>query len=177
MRKTIIKGCDSRGDGEEPYLTRWDIFRRKHLHIYLHKFHRSDSQELHDRPWNFISIILWRGYIEETFVKPPQLHPVKKFIFYDKVIPEKSSYTALYLQQKKTIDDLGRKRKRIYPGQIIFRRATHAHRVELLNNKPAYTLLINFGYVRQWGFFTKNYWQHFVSYFNDNQCNKAEVIE
>ena len=35
--------------------------------LYLHCIKRSDSdRELHDHPWNFVSIILWRGYVEET---------------------------------------------------------------------------------------------------------------
>lgn len=171
MNKKIIKGCDSRGDGEEPYLTRWTIFAWKHLHLYFHKFHRSDSDELHDHPWNFISIVLWRGYIEETFVKQPMLSTKKKGDFFGKWAVEKANYLPNWASRFVDIDKLPTTKKRIYPGMIIFRPATHAHRVELIDNKPAYTLLINFGYVRQWGFFTKNYWQHFISYFKDNECN------
>lgn len=164
MKKKIIKGCDVRGDGEEPYLTRWILLTKKYLHIYFHKFHRSDSPELHDHPWSFISIVLWRGYIEETFVKPPKLIPYRFTKFFGERTVEKATFSPLY-------GLLGTKKKRIYPGQILYRAATHAHRVELINGKPAYTLLINFGYIRQWGFFTKNCWQHFISYFNDNKCN------
>lgn len=165
MKKQIIKGCDARGDGEEPYLTRWIICKFKHFHLYMHKFHRSDSDDLHDHPWDFISVVLWRGYIEETFIKSPRLVNTG----YENINnAPKALYSPLYKY-------ITKRKKRIYPGQIIFRPATHAHRVELINNKPAYTLLINFGYVRQWGFFTKNYWQHFIGYFNDNKCNTIKT--
>lgn len=35
--------------------------------LYLHHILRSDAdREMHDHPWGFLSIILWRGYVEET---------------------------------------------------------------------------------------------------------------
>lgn len=170
MKKITIKGCDARGDGDTPYLSRWYLFQSKHLNVYLHKFHRADSDELHDHPWSFISIVLWNGYIEETFKKQPKQYTLKRFLFNGRSEVQKSAYGPLYYRNVPELQHFPTQKKRIYPGQIIFRRATHAHRVELINDKPAYTLLINFGYIRQWGFFTKNYWQHFMSYFNDNQC-------
>jgi hypothetical protein len=65
FKKILIKGCDARGDGDSPYLTRYVICWFKNLKIYLHIFHRSDADELHDHPWNYTSLILWRGYNEE----------------------------------------------------------------------------------------------------------------
>lgn len=170
MKKITIKGCDAHGDGDTPYLTRKYLFQSKHLNIYLHKFHRDDSDELHDHPWSFISIVLWNGYIEETFLKSPTLYGFEKLTYH---VFQKMQYSPLYFKNKKELP-LTHK-KRIWPGQVIFRKATHAHRVELINGKPAYTLLINFGYVRQWGFFTKNYWQHFKSYFQDNGCHTVKA--
>lgn len=175
MKKITIKGCDARGDGQTPYLTRWYLFQSKHLNIYLHKFHRADSDELHDHPWDFISIVLWNGYVEETFKKTPGKHTLKRFLHKGSALIEKAAYGPLYYKHVPELKHFPTKKKRIYPGQIIFRKATHAHRVELINDKPAYTLLINFGYVRQWGFFTKNYWQHFMSYFKDNECGPPTV--
>lgn len=171
MKKIVIKGCDGRGDRNTPYLTRWYLIQWKYLHIYLHKFHRDDSDELHDHPWHFISLVLWNGYIEETFRKPPKLRPAT---YITSTVVDKAKYTK-EMSFSQSLNVFPTKKKRIYPGQIIFRKATHAHRVELINNKPAYTLLINFGYVRQWGFFTKNYWQHFKSYFQDNGCNTVKA--
>lgn len=64
--KKVIYGCESRGDGHLPYLTRWTIWRTRVGSLYLHRFHRSDHDVMHDHPWPFVSLILWRGYVEET---------------------------------------------------------------------------------------------------------------
>src|SRR3954465_13658675 len=53
----------------EPYLTRWTLFGARsngNVAVYLHRFHRSDADELHNHPWPFISIILAGGYWERT---------------------------------------------------------------------------------------------------------------
>jgi hypothetical protein len=66
MQRKIIYGCESRGDALSPYLTRVTLISCGLFAVYLHIFHRSDSTDRHDHPWNFITCILWRGYIEET---------------------------------------------------------------------------------------------------------------
>jgi len=137
QRKKIIYGCEARGDAHEPYLTRFIIFYGKKIKIYFHKFHRSDAVDLHDHPWNFVSIILWRGYMEE--------------------VPDGSAPGY-------------RKQKRVWPGMIIYRPAHHAHRVVLLNEKPAYTLVFVSKYVRQWGFFTSRGWMNYKNYFTEKGC-------
>lgn len=66
--KKIIHGCESRGDYSSPYLTRREFFSSDKFAIYIHKFHRSDdNSSLHDHPWNFITIPLWRGYNDCTY--------------------------------------------------------------------------------------------------------------
>lgn len=144
MKKKIIYGCEERGDYDKPYLIRWDLFSCKWFTVYFHKFVRSDADDLHDHPWNFLSIILWRGYNEETFKDLPG----KDF----------DSHTAERIQ------------KRYWPGMILFRSASHAHRVVLVNEKPAYTLVIRSKYIRSWGFFTGPQWQHFTEYFKAKGC-------
>ena len=56
---------------KKPYLERYYLFLRDRknfpFNIFLHKFLKSDSEDLHDHPWNFISIILWGGYWEYTY--------------------------------------------------------------------------------------------------------------
>lgn len=64
--KKIIYGCESRGDYDKPYLTRYTLFKFFGRAVYLHIFHRSDADDLHDHPWSFSTFILWRGYYEET---------------------------------------------------------------------------------------------------------------
>lgn len=142
MKKLIITGCEGRGDADQPYLTRWTLFRTNMFALYLHKFHRSDADDLHDHPWSFLSVIIWRGYNEVTFDKNPTLIPNSRRIT-----------------------------KRIYPGMIIYRPATHTHRVVLSNGKPAYTLVLRFKYKRYWGFWVKGKWQLFSDYFKEIVLN------
>lgn len=67
MRKRIIYGCEERGDATSPYLTRYTLLNLGCWQLCLHIFHRSDwTDDLHDHPWDFLSLILWGGYIEET---------------------------------------------------------------------------------------------------------------
>ncbi len=54
-------------------LTRYYIYHREKAEgrriarTYLHHIHRSDAKDVwHDHPWSFISIVLWRGYVEFT---------------------------------------------------------------------------------------------------------------
>lgn len=52
-----------------PYLTRWHLLSYQmgfNRNVYLHRFHRSDEDTLHDHPWGFWSLILWGGYFEWT---------------------------------------------------------------------------------------------------------------
>lgn len=49
----------------EVYLVRWYVLRTKWLGCFIHKFVRSDEDSaLHDHPWPFLVIPLWRGYHE-----------------------------------------------------------------------------------------------------------------
>lgn len=154
LKKKIIYGCDSRGDGDSPYLTRVTLIETRLGAVYLHKFHRSDSPEHHDHPWWFTSLILWRGYIEET---PACILDG---------LPDETVCSPLCHECGQVVH----KRKRVYPGMVLFRRATHRHRVVLVNDKPAYTLVIRGPYVRDWGFFTSKGWQRWKEYFTERGC-------
>ena len=65
-RKRIIK---DRIDDED-YLERYYLFLKDiqtfPFNIFLHKFLKSDDEELHDHPWNFTTLILSCGYWEHT---------------------------------------------------------------------------------------------------------------
>ena len=53
--------------GEETldYLGRWFLFRLgKYFGVFLHRFHASDPEGLHDHPWPWGRLILKRGYWE-----------------------------------------------------------------------------------------------------------------
>lgn len=146
MKKKIIYGCEARGDADKPYLIRWQLFTCRWFTIYLHKFIRSDADDLHDHPWNFWSFILWRGYFEETFKIFPDINSVYNY--------------------KVT----SRKRKLIRPLSLIYRSATHTHRVVLISEKPAWTIVIRSKYIRQWGFFENEGWKLWSVYFKEKGC-------
>jgi hypothetical protein len=130
MTKKIIYGCEARGDADSPYLTRYTLVNTRMFQLCLHIFHRSDADDMHDHPWNFASLILWRGYNEQTV--------------------------------------MGKKRK--VPGMILFRSATHRHRVELVNGKKAISLVVMSRRKRDWGFFTGDGWINWMNYFKQKGC-------
>lgn len=65
----------SRGDDGKPYLIRYSIFSCAWFAIKIHNILLSDHDCLHDHPWNFISIILWGGYVEHTVKGTRIYHP------------------------------------------------------------------------------------------------------
>lgn len=122
--QTTIVNCE-----RSEYLTRWYLFRTKPFAIFLHLFHRSDEDRaLHDHPWTFVSIILWRGYYEHT----------------------------------------AKGRKRYWPGMILYRPAEWTHRVELVDQKPALTLMLRFKGRREWGYHLTTGWQSHHEWWNRN---------
>jgi hypothetical protein len=49
----------------DPYLVRYKLFWCPWFKIFLHHILRSDEDaDCHCHPWNFVSIILWEGYLE-----------------------------------------------------------------------------------------------------------------
>lgn len=49
-----------------PYLTRWRLIQTPLFAAYLHRFWAPDHDEdFHDHPWDFVSIVLAGGYVEE----------------------------------------------------------------------------------------------------------------
>lgn len=51
----------------ELHFRRYSIFQCKYFNIYIHRIFKSDEDKhKHNHPWNFISVILWGGYIESV---------------------------------------------------------------------------------------------------------------
>lgn len=128
-RKNIL-GCDKRGDGDSVYMVRYTVIQCRYGSICVHVFKRSDSDEMHDHPWNFLTFILFRGYREHT---PAGV-------------------------------------RRLWPFTWHFRPATWVHRVELLGERPAVTLVVRGPFVREWGFITRTGWKLWKDYFSENGC-------
>jgi hypothetical protein len=55
---------------DEPYLERYYLFlkdrQRFPFNVFLHKFLKSDPDDLHDHPWPYATLILKGGYWETT---------------------------------------------------------------------------------------------------------------
>lgn len=57
-------------EDNEPYLERYYIFLKDRkwfpFNVFIHKFLKSDPDDLHDHPWPYMTIILRGGYWEWT---------------------------------------------------------------------------------------------------------------
>lgn len=59
------------GAGGDIYLDRLYIIQTPLFGIMLHRIYRPDNQrDLHDHPWNFLSILLLGNYVEDTLEGP-----------------------------------------------------------------------------------------------------------
>jgi hypothetical protein len=139
------------GHGRCPvYMHRWTLFQPRWARwlwrgfgIYVHKFVADDwTRDLHDHPKRFISIGLAGSYLEVT--REP-VHPGKNpalWVYRSK----REKFTAPWL--------------RTFP-------ATHAHRLELIDGRPCWTLVIVLRTVREWGFWAGPHrwvpWRQYVA--------------
>ncbi len=66
---------------KEPYLERYYLFLKERenfpFNIFLHKFLKSDEEDLHDHPWPYLTFILWGGYWEYTSKGLGDKHPIR----------------------------------------------------------------------------------------------------
>lgn len=128
------------------YLNRWHIIpRNPYFNIYFHEFIGSDDDRaLHDHPWNSLSWVLRGKYIE--------------YIDVTEEFDDEPSLQAGGLMRFVEVCDK-------QAGNLIYRKATHLHRIELLNDKPVYTLFINWNKHRDWGFQCPNKgWIHWTEF-------------
>lgn len=113
-----------------PYMVRWTLLgkrwgagqaERKRA-VFVHRFLRSDADEMHDHPWPFTSVILSGGYWEET-PAPGWANgsgPVR--------------------------------RRWYGPGRVLRRPANWIHRVVIPEGREAWTLVFRGVKERSWGF-------------------------
>lgn len=135
----------------EPYLERYYIFFKDRpeyfpFNIFIHKFLKSDPDELHDHPWGFFTVVLSGGYWEYTDV-----NTVKR------------NKDGLSITDTTTIKN--------WRGPGFFQKveATHKHRIELKEDVTAWTLFIPFKRTRDWGFYTENGWVNHKTYLKNNE--------
>lgn len=130
LLKRFEKHVITRSKTNDEYLTRWIIWgsrtaseTRPRPAVYLHQFHRSDADEMHNHPWPFVSVILWGGYWERT--------PATGW----------------------TNGDGPTRRRWYGPGRILWRPHGWIHSVDIPAGKTAFTLFIRGIKRSSWGFF------------------------
>jgi hypothetical protein len=116
----------------EPYLERYYLFLkdRKHFpfNIFLHKFLKSDPDDVHDHPWPYATLILKGGYWEWI----PQFNSTGQ------KIAEIAKWRG--------------------PGHFRICASTSYHRIELCEGVDCWTLFMPGPQKREWGFLVKNQW-------------------
>lgn len=120
---------------DEPYLERYYVFLKDRkwfpFNVFVHKFLKSDPDDLHDHPWPYFTLILKGGYYEWT--------------------PLKAGNGTV----------IGQERHWRGPGHFRFCRPSSLHRIELAEHTVAWTLFIPGPQLREWGFLSKGQWvQH-----------------
>lgn len=66
MLSRLVKPMRIEGASGSLYLIRYRLIKNPWFGIYLHHFFSSDTDDAHDHPWAFASIILRGGYFENT---------------------------------------------------------------------------------------------------------------
>jgi hypothetical protein len=129
----------------EPYLERYYLFLKDRnkfpFNIFLHKFLKSDPDDVHDHPWPYATLILKGGYYEW--------------------IPEFNS----------TGEKIGEKRMWRSPGHFRVCSATSYHRIELCEDIDCWTMFMPGPQKREWGFLVKNKWVQHEQYLESRKTN------
>jgi hypothetical protein len=129
----------------EPYLERYYLFLkdRKHFpfNIFLHKFLKSDPDDVHDHPWSYATIILKGGYYEWT--------------------PNFDLQSA----------NIGETRHWRGPGHFRVCSANSYHRIELKEGTDCWTMFMPGPQRREWGFLVNNKWIHNDTYLTEKANN------
>jgi len=146
MIQKFLKWLDARGrkrvvmdrTSDEPYLERYYLFLKERdsfpFNVFLHKFLKSDPDDVHDHPWPYATLILKGGYYEWI----PQFN-----------------------NKGQKISELQVWRG---PGHFRICGANSFHRIELDPNVTAWTLFMPGAKQRDWGFLVKNKWVQWEEY-------------
>lgn len=129
----------------EPYLERYYVFLidRKWFpfNVFIHKFLKSDPDDVHDHPWPYATLIIRGGYWEWT--------PI-----FDS------------LGQK-----IGETKHWRGPGHFRICSANSYHRIELQDGVVAWTLFMPGPHRREWGFLVNNKWMQHNDYFDHRKSS------
>jgi hypothetical protein len=122
----------------EPYLERYYLFLRERerfpFNVFLHKFLKSDPDDVHDHPWPYATLILKGGYWE--------------WIPHFDTVGRKTGEYQVWRG----------------PGHFRISKANSFHRIELDPDITAWTLFMPGPKQRDWGFLVKNQWIQWEQY-------------
>lgn len=128
------------------YMGRWRLFETRWISARLHYIASDDADRvLHDHPWNFMSLVLSGGYIEQRPITVEPCFPLLRN-------GQRADWEAVTLHPRTA-------------GSVAFRRATERHRVVDVAPRT-YTLFIYWQKTQWWGFYTREgkvHWRDFVS--------------
>jgi len=126
---------------KEPYLERYYVLFKERVtfpyNIFLHKFLKSDPDDVHDHPWNYFTIILKGGYYE---------------------------WIAQFDDQGKKTSEVRVWRG---AGSFRRGNTHTFHRIELKEGVTPWTLFFVGPKKREWGFLVNNKWIHYEQYLNE----------
>jgi hypothetical protein len=122
----------------EPYLERYYLFLRERerfpFNVFLHKFLKSDPDDVHDHPWPYATLILKGGYWE--------------WIPHFDTVGRKTGEYQVWRG----------------PGHFRVSKANSFHRIELDPDITAWTLFMPGRKCRDWGFMVQNKWIQWEQY-------------
>lgn len=122
----------------EPYLERYYLFLKERerfpFNVFLHKFLKSDPDDVHDHPWPYATLILKGGYWE---------------------------WIPIFDSVGRKTGEIQHWRS---PGHFRTCSANSFHRIELDPNITAWTLFMPGPKQREWGFLVKNKWVQWQEY-------------
>ena len=128
----------------EPYLERYYLFlkdrKRFPFNVFLHRFLKSDPDDVHDHPWPYATLILKGGYYE---------------------------WIPLFNSNGEKVSEIAKWRA---PGHFRFCGANSYHRIELDPGVETWTLFIPGPQKREWGFLVKDKWVHNEKYLADRKA-------
>ena len=122
----------------EPYLERYYVFlkdrNRFPFNIFVHKFLKSDPDDVHDHPWPYFTVILKGGYWEWIPVFNTRGEKIHEYCVWRR------------------------------PGSFRWAGARTYHRIELDPAVECWTLFMPGIKQRDWGFLVKNKWVQWQDY-------------
>jgi len=129
---------------DEPYLERYYVFLKDRetfpFNMFVHKFLKSDPDDVHDHPWPFATLILRGGYWEWT-----------------------PTFDA---EGRKT----GEVSRWYGAGSFRTARANTYHRIELDPTITCWTLFMPGPKQRDWGFLVRNQWIQWEQYLKQRKA-------